>query len=66
MCGKVNALLLENNATGKFVTFLYGILNCETRPFRYSNAGHLHSILITSGAIGMLEYADAVFGVFPA
>jgi sigma-B regulation protein RsbU (phosphoserine phosphatase) len=66
VCCKVNTLLHENIATGKFVTFLYGILDGETHTFQYSNAGHLHPILVSDGLIRMLEQGGAVLGVFPA
>jgi phosphoserine phosphatase RsbU/P len=66
VCGKVNTLLHENIATGKFVTFLYGILDGETHTFQYSNAGHPHPILVSGGSIRMLEQGGAVLGVFPA
>jgi phosphoserine phosphatase RsbU/P len=66
VCGKVNSLLHENIATGKFVTFLYGILDGETRTFQYSNAGHLYPILVSAGSIRMHEEGGAVLGVFPA
>ena len=65
VCGKVNRLLCENIATGKFVTFLYGILDGETRTFRHCNAGHLYPILVSGGSIRMLEQGGAVLGVFP-
>jgi sigma-B regulation protein RsbU (phosphoserine phosphatase) len=66
LCGKVNTLLHENIATGKFVTFLYGILDGERHTFRYSNAGHLYPILVSGGSVRMLEQGGAVLGVFPA
>ena len=65
-CGKVNTLLHENIATGKFVTFLYGILDGELHTFQYSNAGHLYPILVSGGSIRMLEQSGGVLGVFPA
>jgi sigma-B regulation protein RsbU (phosphoserine phosphatase) len=65
VCGKVNTLLHENIATGKFVTFLYGILDGETHTFHYSNAGHLYPILVSGSSIRMLEQGGAVLGVFP-
>jgi sigma-B regulation protein RsbU (phosphoserine phosphatase) len=65
VCGKVNSLLHENIATGKFVTFLYGILDAETHTFRYCNAGHLYPILVSAGSVRMLEQGGAVLGVFP-
>jgi sigma-B regulation protein RsbU (phosphoserine phosphatase) len=34
VCAKVNGLLHENIATGKYVTFLYGILDGEARTFQ--------------------------------
>jgi sigma-B regulation protein RsbU (phosphoserine phosphatase) len=65
VCARVNALLHENIATGKFVTFFYGILEAEKRTFQYSNAGHLYPILVSEGSVRMLEQSGAVLGVFP-
>ncbi len=64
VCAKVNSLLHENIATGKFVTFLYGILDGEAHTFQYCNAGHLYPILLSRGAVRMLEQGGAVLGVF--
>ena len=66
VCAKVNLLLHENIATGKFVTFLYGILDGEAHTFQYCNAGHLYPILVSGGSVRMLEQGGAVLGVFPA
>jgi sigma-B regulation protein RsbU (phosphoserine phosphatase) len=66
VCAKVNRLLCENIATGKFVTFLYGILDGEARTFQHCNAGHLYPILMSGGSIRMLEQGGAVLGVFPS
>jgi sigma-B regulation protein RsbU (phosphoserine phosphatase) len=65
VCGKVNRLLFDNIATGKFVTFLYGVLDGDTRTFRHCNAGHPYPILLSDGSIRMLEQGGAVLGVFP-
>ena len=65
VCGKVNSLLHENIATGKYVTFLYGILDGEKRTFQYCNAGHLYPILISRGVSQMPDSGGAVLGVFP-
>jgi sigma-B regulation protein RsbU (phosphoserine phosphatase) len=65
LCASVNGLLCENIATGKFVTFLYGILDSETHTFQYCNAGHLYPILVASGSARALEQGGAVLGVFP-
>ncbi len=66
LCAKVNMLLCENIATGKFVTFFYGILDGTKRTFQYCNAGHPFPILITRGQTRMLEKGGAVIGVFPS
>ena len=66
VCGKVNRLLCENIAVGKFVTFLFGVLDSETRSFAYCNAGHLEPVLIQSGRESALDSSGAVLGVFPS
>jgi sigma-B regulation protein RsbU (phosphoserine phosphatase) len=66
LCGKVNRLLCENVAAGKFVTFLFGILDCGSRRLVYCNAGHPDPILITKGAAAALDGSGAVLGVFPS
>ena len=66
MCARVNTLLHENVAPGKFVTFLYGVLDAEQRTFRFSNAGHLPPILFSGGEARTLEGGGAVLGVFPS
>jgi sigma-B regulation protein RsbU (phosphoserine phosphatase) len=65
VCAKVNGLLHENIATGKYVTFLYGILDGEARTFQYCNAGHLYPIVISRGTSQMPDVGGAVLGVFP-
>ena len=65
LCAKVNGLLCENIATGKFVTFLYGILDSHTCTFQYCNAGHLYPILASGSSVRTLKQGGAVLGVFP-
>ena len=65
VCSKVNGLLHENIAIGKYVTFLYGILDGEARTFQYCNAGHLYPIVISRGLAQMPNSGGAVLGVFP-
>jgi sigma-B regulation protein RsbU (phosphoserine phosphatase) len=66
LCTRVNRLLCENIATGKFVTFFYGVLDSQTRMFSYCNAGHPNPIVISHGRAGTLDKSGAVLGVFPA
>jgi phosphoserine phosphatase RsbU/P len=65
LCAKVNSLLCENLATGKFVTFLYGVLDSETRTFDYCNAGQVYPILVSQGSTQALDHGGAVLGVLP-
>jgi sigma-B regulation protein RsbU (phosphoserine phosphatase) len=69
LCAKVNRLLCENLATGKFVTFLYGVLDNEVHTFDYCNAGNVYPILVSQGPQGSsarsLEGGGAALGVFP-
>ncbi len=65
LCVKVNSLLCENLATGKFVTFLYGVLDQETRTLDYCNAGQIYPILVSQGSTQSLDHGGAVLGVFP-
>jgi phosphoserine phosphatase RsbU/P len=66
LCAKVNKLLCENLATGKFVSFLYGVLDGEAHTMEYCNAGHLYPILVSGGVTRELDLAGAVLGVFPS
>ena len=42
----VNRYLLKMNATGMYVTLLYGILDYRTGAFSYTRAGHLPPIIL--------------------
>jgi sigma-B regulation protein RsbU (phosphoserine phosphatase) len=66
LCGKVNALLHENIATGKFVTFFYGVLDGNARTLQYCNAGNPCPVFVSHGSTRMLEEGGAVLGVFPS
>ena len=66
LCGKVNTLLYENTATGKFVTFFYGVLDGDTRTLQYCNAGNPYPVLVSRGQTRLLEKGGAVLGVFPS
>lgn len=66
LCSRVNRLLCENLAAGKFVTFFCGILDSETRVLRYCNAGHPYPIVISQDQSNTLDHGGAVLGVFPS
>ena len=46
VCQRLNASLAEHIAAGRFVTFVYGLLDVRTRTLRYVNAGHNHPLLV--------------------
>ena len=66
VCGIVNGMLCESIAGNKFVTFFCGVLDANTRTFRYCNAGHPYPILVSAGAAHTLDQGGAVLGVFPS
>jgi phosphoserine phosphatase RsbU/P len=65
LCTKVNLLLCENIATGKYVTFIYAVLDGEASTLTYCNAGHLKPAVISHGEARSLDGSGAVLGVFP-
>ena len=66
VCSIVNGMLCESIAANKFVTFFCGVLDSDTRTFRYCNAGHPYPILVSDGAPRTLDQGGAVLGVFPS
>src|SRR5208283_5616020 len=48
VCGIVNGMLRESIAGNKFVTFFCGVLDANTRTFRYCNAGHPYPFLVSA------------------
>ena len=66
VCSRINSVLCENLASGKFVTLFYGVLDASSRILQYTNAGHLRPILIEhDGNVKHLENGGALLGVFP-
>jgi serine phosphatase RsbU (regulator of sigma subunit) len=63
---RVNQYLLEMNASGLFVTVLYGILVRSTREFQYARAGHELPILrLPDGTVWMPPQREgAPLGIF--
>ena len=61
---KVNSLLHESTASGKFVTAFYGVLDHRNRALIFSNAGHNPPILFRrEGPIEYLEEGGVALGV---
>jgi phosphoserine phosphatase RsbU/P len=66
VCTKLNKFLSANLASGKFVSFFYGILDADQRTLIYENAGHCPGLLIRgNGTAELLRGGGAVLGVLP-
>jgi sigma-B regulation protein RsbU (phosphoserine phosphatase) len=65
LCSKLNGVLCETVAPGKFVTFFYGILDSQQRRLRYENAGHCLPLVVhADGSILMPTSFSGVLGLF--
>lgn len=65
VCDQVNRSLCGQQATGKFITFFYGVFEAETRRLRYTNAGHNPPLLVRAdGSHQELTEGGSVLGVF--
>ncbi len=63
---RVNRLLCQNIAAGKFVTFCYAVVDTAERSVAFANAGHNPPILMRrSGQVERLEPTGLVLGVVP-
>jgi sigma-B regulation protein RsbU (phosphoserine phosphatase) len=66
LCRKVNGVMSSNTATGKFISFFYGLVDTESRKVVYTNAGHNAPVLLRQdGTCLPLKEGGAVLGVFP-
>ncbi|MCY4186308.1 MAG: SpoIIE family protein phosphatase [Rhodobacteraceae bacterium] len=63
----VNAMLIEDNDAGMFVTLIYGVFNIETGSFVFANGGHNPAILVKED--GNAKYVGMpggiALGMFP-
>ncbi|MCU1329532.1 MAG: serine phosphatase [Bryobacterales bacterium] len=58
--------LYANTSSEKYATFFFGVYDDTSRILRYTNAGHLSPLLISSGNISPLEVTGTVIGMFPS
>jgi phosphoserine phosphatase RsbU/P len=62
---KVSSLLRDSIEDNKFITAIYGILDCTNKTFVFSNAGHNPPLLIKpDGEYRFVEYGDVPLGMF--
>ncbi len=59
---KVNRLIWESVEPERCVTACYGVLDADSRIFTYSNAGHLHPIVIGASGIRRLDKGGILLG----
>lgn len=65
LCAKLNIVLCENTAPGRFVTFFYAILHGESRKLTYESAGHCLPLLVhRDGSIDFPAAYSGVLGLF--
>lgn len=60
----LNALYPMESNGGHYFTLLYGILDTQTRQFRFASAGHPGPILLRSGATHYIETSSLAIGMF--
>lgn len=65
LCHKVNRAMCNSMTLGRFITFVYAVLDGEGRRLIYTNAGHNPPLVASrDGACRKLETGGAVLGVF--
>jgi phosphoserine phosphatase RsbU/P len=65
VCASLNSTMLDIMPEGRFVSFLYGVLDLERKTLSYCNAGHNPPLLIRKdGSVAPLEAGGAVLGYF--
>lgn len=63
----LNRSLAERCPLGKFITFFYALLDCESGNVSYSNAGHNYPIVIRAdGEAEQLRRGNLILGIDPS
>jgi sigma-B regulation protein RsbU (phosphoserine phosphatase) len=65
LCSKLNVILSDNIAPGRFATMFYAVLDGRNRTLQYESAGHCLPLLVhRDGEIELLRVASGVLGLF--
>jgi sigma-B regulation protein RsbU (phosphoserine phosphatase) len=65
LCSRLNAVLSDNIAPGRYASLFYGLLDGPTRTLTYESAGHCLPLLVRAdGSIRILEASSGVLGLF--
>jgi serine phosphatase RsbU (regulator of sigma subunit) len=63
----LNRSIAERCPVGKFITFFFGLLNCDDGTLTYSNAGHNYPVVLrNNGTVEQLKGNGLVLGLFPS
>jgi sigma-B regulation protein RsbU (phosphoserine phosphatase) len=66
LCHRLNRILCDLTPVGKFISFVYAVLDSVEKRLTYCNAGHNPPLLIRAdGTSTELKAAGAVLGPFP-
>jgi len=63
LVSRLNKHLVRNTGDDRFATFFIAVYDSATRKMRYTNAGHLPSLLICNGEAKHLDVGGMVLGV---
>jgi len=66
LCRKLNQLLCDSVAPGKFATLFYGVIDNATLTLRFENAGHCSPIVLRGDSAILLTEGGTVLGLFRA
>lgn len=61
LCSRLNGVLCDNIAPGRFVTLFYGVLDAGNHTLQFESAGHCLPLLVHRG--GEIEFPEASSGV---
>jgi sigma-B regulation protein RsbU (phosphoserine phosphatase) len=64
LCRKLNEVLCDSIALGKFVTLFYGVIASDTLTLHFENAGHSPPIVLRGDQATILTEGGTVLGLF--
>ena len=63
---RLNSRFQFANSRGDFITFLYGVLDCNKKTFTYTRAGHPAPIIVTKNGVVQIDDEGGIpIGILP-